>query len=297
MTVLDAPPSPRRVDLPLLASLVAITAWGFGPLTVRGISASAPTIALYRFVVALPVFWLVAYATGGRWDRRLLRSAMAPGICFGASFITSFESFQRTSIANATLIGALTPVVIMPIAAVMMGERVGGRRMALGVVAMVGVGITVLGASSTSGASLDGDLLAVGTLLLFSGQLLLVKRRRDLGAHSWSFVAAVTTVGFGVVAPWALIASHDLGGFGGQDWLLLALMIAGPGLAGHGLMTWAQAHVDASVTSLLMLGSPVISALGAWWFFGQALSGWQMLGALTVLGALAGVVASNRRRR
>ncbi len=297
MTVLDAPPTPRRVDLPILASLVAITAWGFGPLTVRGISASAPTIALYRFAVALPVFWLMAYATGGRWDRRMLRSAMTPGICFGASFITSFESFQRTSIANATLIGALTPVVIMPIAAMMMRERVGGRRIALGAVAMVGVIVTVLGASNASGASLDGDLLAVGTLLLFSAQLLMVKQRRDLGAHSWSMVAAISSIGFVVVAPWALLVSNDLGAFGGGDWLLLGLMILGPGLAGHGLMTWAQAHVDASVTSLLMLGSPVISAVGAWWFFGQALSGWQVLGASTVLGALAGVVASNRRQR
>lgn len=266
-------------------------------MTVRGMSTSAPTVAMYRFAVALPVFWLVAYATGGRWNRRLLRSAVAPGVCFGASFITSFESFQRTSIANATLIGALTPLVIMPIAAMAMGERVGRRRMALGAVALGGVIMTVLGASNASGASLDGDLLAVATLLLFSGQLLLVKQRRDLGTHSWSMVAAVSTVGFAVVAPWALIASNDLGAFGGRDWLLLAFMIAGPGLTGHGLMTWAQGHVDASVTSLLMLGSPVISAVGAWWIFGQSLSGWQMLGAATVLGALAGVVASNRLRR
>ena len=296
MTVVDAPPAPRRVDLPVLASLVAVTAWGFGPLSVRGISASAPTIAFYRFAVAVPVFWLIAHFTGGRVDRRLLRAALAPGLCFGASFITSFESFQRTSIANATLIGALTPVVIMPIAALTMGDRLGGRRIGLGVLAMVGVAITVLGASNTSGASLDGDLLAVGTLLLFGGQLLLVKRRRDLGVHPWAMVAAVSIVGFVVVLPWSLALSDDFGAFGGGDWLLLSLMILGPGITGHGLMTWAQAHVDASVTALLMLASPVISALGAWVFFEQALSGWQMLGAGVVLGALAAVVSTNRRR-
>ena len=296
MTLVDAPPAPRRVDLPVLASLAAVTAWGFGPLTVRGISASAPTIAFFRFAVAVPVFVAVAFATGGRLNRQLLRSAVAPGVCFGASFITSFESFQRTSIANATLIGALTPLVIMPIAAVMMGDRVGARKVGFGLVAMAGVTMTVLGASSSSGASLDGDLLAVGTLLVFSGQLLLVKRSRDLGAHSWSMVAAVSVVGFMVVAPWSLAVSDDFGAFGGGDWVLLALMILGPGLTGHGLMTWAQAHVDASVTSLLMLASPVISALGAWVFFEQALSGWQIVGAGVVLGALAGVVVDNRRR-
>jgi drug/metabolite transporter (DMT)-like permease len=297
VTVVDAPPTPRRVDLPILASLVAVTAWGFGPLTVRGITASAPTIAFYRFAVAVPVFWAVAYLTGGRATWRLLRQALPPGLFFGASFITSFESFQRTSIANATLIGALTPVVIMPIAAVLMADRLGARRIALGAVAMVGVAITVLGASASSEASLDGDLLAVGTLLLFSGQLLLVKRNRDLGAHSWSFVAAVTTVGFMVVAPWSLALSDDYGAFGGGDWLLLAAMILGPGLMGHGLMTWAQGHIDASVTALLMLASPVISAFGAWVIFDQALSVWQIAGAGVVLAALGAVVSDNRRRR
>lgn len=297
MTVVDAPPGRRHDNLPIVASAMAIVAWGFGPLTVRGISASAPTIALFRFTAALPIFWAVAYVTGGRLNRRLLRSATAPGLCFGASFITSFESFQRTSIANATLIGALTPVVIMPIAALTMGDRLGGRRIGLGVLAMVGVAITVLGASNSSGASFDGDLLAVGTLLLFSGQLLLVKRRRDLGAHSWSMVAAVSTVGFVVVLPWSLLMSNDYGAFGGKDWLLLGLMILGPGLAGHGFMTWAQAHIDASVTALLMLGSPVISALGAWVIFDQALSAWQVVGSAVVLGALAAVVLGHRVER
>ena len=297
MTIADASPSTRRVDLPILASLAAVTAWGFGPLTVRGITASAPTIAFYRFSVAVPLFWAVAYLMGGRPSRRLLRQALAPGLCFGASFTTSFESFQRTSIANATLVGALTPVIIMPIAAVMMGDRLGGRRIALGAVAMAGVAMTVLGASASSEASLDGDLLAVGTLLLFSGQLLLVKRSRDLGAHPWSFVAAVTTVGFLVVAPWSLALSNDYGAFGGSDWLLLAAMIVGPGLVGHGLMTWAQGHISASVTSLLMLASPVISAFGAWVIFDQSLSVWQIVGAGVVLVALGGVVSDNRRGR
>jgi drug/metabolite transporter (DMT)-like permease len=297
VNVVDAPPTSSRTNVPVLATLLAVVAWGFGPLTMRGFTASAPTVGLYRFSMAVVVFWGVAYATGGRATLRLLRGVALPGVFFGASFVTAFESFQRTSIANATLIGALTPVVIMPIAAVTMGDRLGVRRVAFGVLAMVGVGVTVLGASNSSGASWDGDLLAVATLLLFSGQLLLVKRRRDLGAHSWSVVAAVSTVGLVVLAPWALVASNDLGDFSGRDWLLLVVLIAVPGLGGHGLMTWAQAHIDASVTALLMLGGPVVSALGAWVIFDQALSGWQIVGAAVVLGALAAVSWDSRVRR
>jgi len=280
----------------MIASMTAVVSWGFGPLSVRAISASAPTIALYRFAAAVPLFLVVARVTGGRLDRRLMRGALAPGLCFGLSFVTSFESFQRTSIANATLIGSLSPLVILPVAALMMGDRLGARRLGFGLMAVIGVAMTVLGASSSSDASFTGDLLAAGTLLLFSAQLILVKRHRDLGAHAWAFVAAISTVGVAVIVPWALLVGVDHAAFGGTDWVLLALMILGPGLLGHGLMTWAQAHVDASVTALLMLGSPVIASLGAWVFFDQALSGWQMSGAVVVLGALAGVVLDNRRR-
>jgi drug/metabolite transporter (DMT)-like permease len=55
-------------------------------------------------------------------------------------------------------------------------------------------------------------------------------------------------------------------------------------------MTWAQRHVDITLASLLMLGGPVISAIGAWIVFSQQLSPVQIAGALVVLAALGAIV-------
>ena len=71
-------------------------------------------------------------------------------------------------------------------------------------------------------------------------------------------------------------------------------MAIGPGLVGHGLMTWAQSHVDVTLASLLGLFSPVISTLGAWWAFGESLTIWQVVGAVVVLGSLAMLVGEQK---
>jgi drug/metabolite transporter (DMT)-like permease len=59
-------------------------------------------------------------------------------------------------------------------------------------------------------------------------------------------------------------------------------------------MTWAQRHIDITLASLLMLGGPVISAIGAWIVFSQRLSALQIAGAVVVLTALGAIVLEAR---
>jgi drug/metabolite transporter (DMT)-like permease len=286
----------EHTDLPFLAGTAAVVAWGAGPLIVRGISASTSTIVAYRLGLAIPVMWAAAYLAGGRASAHLFRLAAVPGVLFALSMMTSFASFQRTSIANATLIPALQPVLVLLVAAHLFGERVSARQLGFAAVAVAGVATVVLGAGAGSGASWSGDVLAVANLVLFTVYFLIVKRARDAGVHSWAFVAAVMSVATMVALPWALLVADDLGAIGGTDWVLLVAMILGPGLMGHGLMTWSQRHLDITVASLLTLATPVVSAVGAWLIYDQALRLVQVLGAAAVLVALAGIVLAARSR-
>ena len=83
--------------------------------------------------------------------------------------------------------------------------------------------------------------------------------------------------------------------FGGWDWVWLLVLVLGVGAVGHGLMAWAHRHVDVTISSLLTLGSPVISAVGAWMVFGQGLTALQLVGAVLVLSGLVGVVVASPR--
>ena len=264
--------SESRERLAISVGAIAVFAWGFGPLLVRGIDASAATIVFWRLWLATPVMVGAAYLSGGRVSLPLLKTVFVPGVLFGTSMIVGFTSFQTTSIANATLIGALQPALMLFIGPLLFGDRTGSRQVLLAVIALAGIGTVVLGAKQSSGASLHGDLLALINLGLWTAYFVRVKQVRNKGVHAGALIAGVFCVAAVVVSPWVLLTSHDLGAIHGSDWLLIGLMVLVSGLVGHGLMTWAQRHLDITLASLLTLGSPVISAVGAWIVFGQHLS-------------------------
>ena len=286
--------SESRERLAISVGAIAVFAWGFGPLLVRGIDASAATIVFWRLWLATPVMVGAAYLSGGRVSLPLLKTVFVPGVLFGTSMIVGFTSFQTTSIANATLIGALQPALMLFIGPLLFGDRTGSRQVLLAVIALAGIGTVVLGAKQSSGASLHGDLLALINLGLWTAYFVRVKQVRNKGVHAGALIAGVFCVAAVVVSPWVLLTSHDLGAIHGSDWLLIGLMVLVSGLVGHGLMTWAQRHLDITLASLLTLGSPVISAVGAWIVFGQHLSSVQIAGSLVVLAALGAIVLEAR---
>ncbi|MDP9463715.1 MAG: DMT family transporter [Actinomycetota bacterium] len=283
-----------REHLAITFGAIAVFAWGFGPLLVRGIDASAPTIVFWRLWLATPVMVGAAYLSGGRVSLPLLRTVFVPGVLFGTSMIVGFTSFQTTSIANATLIGALQPALMLFIGPLLFGDRSGRRQILLAVIALAGIGTVVLGANQSSGASLYGDVLALINLGLWTAYFVRVKQVRNQGVHAGALIAGVFCVAAVIISPWVLLTSDDLGAIHGSDWLLILAMVLVSGLVGHGLMTWAQRHLDITLASLLTLGSPVISAVGAWIVFGQQLSSVQIAGALVVLAALGAIVLEVR---
>jgi drug/metabolite transporter (DMT)-like permease len=279
----------------MAAGCLAVFAWGVGPLIVRGLGVDVFAFTLYRMAVAIPVMWLAARLAGERVDAAVMRVCVVPGVLFGGSMLVGFASIRATSIAHATLIGALVPAVVLLGAGRLVGEPTDRSRVPHAVLALVGLALVILTGASSSGASLGGDVLAVINLAMFTLYFLVMKNVRNAGVGSWAFLAGVFVVGTAVVAPVCLLASDDLTSMRSTDWLLVTAMIVGPGLVGHGLMTWASAHLPIATSSLLTLASPVISTLGAWIIYDQRLGWWQVVGAALVLVGLAGVVAGNTR--
>jgi drug/metabolite transporter (DMT)-like permease len=297
---LPAPFEPARagapdVQLSYLAVGTAVFCWGIGPLLVRGISAPSGTIVLYRLWIACPVMLVLARLARTPLTRKVAWRAVPAGLMFAVSVLTGFASFHQTSVANATLITALTPVIVLPIAARFFGERIARRSLVFGAVSVIGVVAVVVGAAPDGSASLTGDLLAVGDLVAFTAFFLEIKRQRTAGLPPMSLLAGVMLTAAIAVTPVVLVTDDDLTAIGGWDWLWLLLLVFGVGAVGHGLMAWAHRHVDVTISSLLTLGSPVISAVGAWLVFSQSLTRVQLLGAALVLLGLVGVVVSSPR--
>ena len=281
----------RRTQAPMVAASVAIVVWALGPLFVRGFDVSVPSILFYRMAVATPFMIAVAYIAGNGLSWAGLRIALIPGVLFAGSIITSFESYRRTSIANATLIQALSPALVLMTAGWVFGERRTRRQVVCSLVAFSGIALVVVSGGTHSGASLSGDAIAGLNLLIWTVYFMHMKHvrsTRDL--NSWSLVASIFLVSSCVILPWAATSSRDLGSMGTKDWVLCACLVLGPGLLGHGLMTWSQRYLDVTVASLLSLASAPISTIGAWIVYHQRLRPLQLVGSAIVVGSLALIV-------
>lgn len=270
--------------------MTAVAAWGVGPILNVEMTVSTPSIVFYRMLLGLPVMIAMAYLNGGGLSKDILRRTSLPGVLFALSFITGFASIKLTSIANATLVTTLQPVLVLFVARKMFGERLTLQKILYSSTAMVGVLIVVMAAASSSGAHLSGDILAVINVVIWTAYFVLAKVRRVDGMHSWSFLAGVFTWAAVIVLPFGLVTSNDLGAMTSKDWWCVIGMTLGPGVIGHGLMTWSQSHVEVSLASLLGLLSPVISAVLAWFILDQHLTTLQLVGGAVVLVSVGGLV-------
>lgn len=284
----------QREDIHIIAAITAVFAWGIGPIFNKTMSVDPSAIVFYRILIGAPLMTAMAYLNGGKLTLDLMKRTALPGVLFALSMITGFASVKMTSIANATLITTVQPVLVLFVAPKMFGEKLRPRQILYSTFALAGVLIVVLAAASTSGAHLSGDLLAVGNVTIWTSYFVLSKKRRLAGVHSWAFLAAVFLWSAVVVLPYGFVVSNDLGAMTNADWGRIIAMAVGPGVVGHGLMTWAQSHVDVTLASLLGLMSPVISTALAWAILDQNLTIWQSGGAAVVLVSLAFLVREQR---
>jgi drug/metabolite transporter (DMT)-like permease len=278
-----------RRELPLVAASISVLSWGVGPLIIRGITASTPTVTITRLALSIPIMSMIAWRTGGRLNWALLRATAVPGVFFFSSMALSFESIRQTSIANQTLIGALSPALILLFAPKFLNETVKKSQVALAAVGLGGISLVVIGASDGGGASLYGDLLALCAMAMWSTYIVITKLRRNAGVNSWAYLAGNFTWSAFYCIPWAFVAGFDLGDFDKHDWFLMCVMVIAQGITAHGLHAWSLKHIDATFSTLMSLGCPVISATGAYFIYHEQLSILQVIGSVLVLSALAGV--------
>ena len=294
MTKVEASTASTR--LPLAAAFVSMCSWGAGPLIIRGISASTSTITVMRLALSVPVMAFWAWRTGGRLDRQVMRDTALPGVFFFSSMALAFEAIRHTSIANQTLIGALSPAVLLFIAPRLLGERVTLAQVMLAILGFLGIGVVVFGGGDSMSGSLFGDALSMISMLLWTTYVVMVKRVRVRNENAWAYLAGnfAWSAIYGI--PWAIFGSFSVADLGGVDWSLLLTMVVVQGTLAHGLHAWSLRHLDATVSSLINLAAPVFSVIGAWVIYDQSITVVQMLGAGVVLVSLAFVSIGASRR-
>lgn len=292
----DERDAPTSSPLGIGAAVAAVTAWGLGNTIIAGVALPGMAIAAYRLLLAVVVYVPILYLRGGRLSRRSLRHGWIGGVAFGADIATFFVAIHLTTVANATTISALQPLVIMGFAAVMFGERIRSRHVICAVTATVGVALVAFGAARSGTGSLAGDLMSVVALFAWAWYFIASKKARTQ-LDTFEYMTVMNIVAFVVVAPVALFTGDLLGASARPDLgqlLAIALIVAVPG-SGHILINWAHAHTTLVLTSLITLAMPVLSTVSAAIFLDQQVVASQVIGIAVVLASLAVVILGDAR--
>ncbi|MDP8956470.1 MAG: DMT family transporter [Actinomycetota bacterium] len=285
--------APQATRLAVIAIVGPITAFSVMNVIVKIVRAPALTFAFYRLWLGALVMLGVLWAAGRRPSWAIIRRSIPSGVLFGLNLVLFFSAIKLTSVADVLILAALQPALTLVVAGPLFGERVTAYHVMWTMVSLGGVGLVIIGSSGTPVWSLAGDLLAFGSLLVWTAYWLLSKRVRE-SVPAIEYMATVTIVAAVCVTPLWLL-SGQTGGMRWQDWLWILLFVAGA-QAGHSLLAWSHEQIDVSISSLLTLVEPVIAAVAALVFLGEPLPAISIAGGLVAIVAVGAVVRRATRR-
>jgi drug/metabolite transporter (DMT)-like permease len=274
----------RRAVAALIAGAVFI---GFAPVFVRMIDVGYTAAGFWRVALALPVLGALW------WPRRTRGAGVADlkwlwlaGAFFAADLAVWHQSIRFTSVANATLLANLAPILVTAGSVWLFKDRVSGRFLGGMALAIGGSALLVANSFTIGMHTVLGDVLGMVTALFYAGyQLTVSHQRRDTSTIElmfWSTLACTV-----VLLPVTLATGEPFWPQSARGWCVLLGMALISQVAGQGLIAWAMAHLSAAFSSVSLLVQPVAAALLAWVVLSEAFGLLQALGGAVVL---AGIV-------
>jgi drug/metabolite transporter (DMT)-like permease len=218
--------------------------------------------------------------------RSLGRVGWFAAVVNGVSMICYLAALRHTSVANVVVIYATAPFVAAGLAFLLYRDRASRRTLATGLLALVGVAITVAGTPGSTG--LLGDLLALGMTLGVAIFTIIARRHRDR-----SMVAAATAsawVGILIALPFtsSLRVSHLQVG----QLALFGVTSFGLGLI---LYTIGARHLHAARSALISALDTPLAPLWVWIAFGERPAVASVIGGGIVIVAVVVNIVSEPR--
>jgi drug/metabolite transporter (DMT)-like permease len=283
-----------RRTLGAIAVAITITVFSFASTLVKRADTAAELVAFWRMVITSIVWNAIVLGSGRRPSWRNIRLAALPGIFFGLDIAFFYLGATHNSVANAEMISAMTPFIVVPIGARFFGERLNSRALFFALLAIGGVAIVLFAAPANGDASIRGSIFGVLALCCWAGYISGTRRVRG-EMDVASYMAAMTPVATVAVLPLALIHGHLLS-VTTHGWMYTVLLTLMTGVLAHGLMVFAQSTIPIGSIGIAQVAQPALAALWSFLLLGETLRQWQVIGMTLVLVGLLGFVLLNQRK-
>jgi len=294
------PAMPHRDEsLGILLRIAATFAFAVMGACVKALENGVPLGQVVFFRSTFALIPLVAFL----WWSGVFPSGLASKRPFGhvlrclmgaTAMFTSFATIRLLPLAEATMLSYLAPAMMALMGWMLLGERLGLRRLggvSMGLAGGVAFSLPTLSGNLPDGAQL-GVALGVVTAVLTAGALIQVRRLTMLGEG-----AAAIAFWFAVVSALAGAATLPMG-WVRPDAAQLALLL-GAGLTGgiaHILMTLSFRHAEASALAPFEYLSVLWAVVLGLMIFGEMPS-WSFLMAAPLILVGAFIAASVARKR
>ena len=271
----------------IAAAAIALLFWAGPSVIGKALPLGAVKLVFFRGIIGALWATAVLYARGGRLSLRLLRYSFLGGLALGCDLILFYAAIKETTVANATVISSVQPLIMVFAAPLFFQEKVRLPDFMASLVAILGVVMVVSGSHRLDAWSLKGDLLAVCVLFAWAAYLVASKKARE-HLSATEFTCGVMIFSMGIVTPLAVWQGNwELPTQ--MQWLALTFM-AVSGWVGHVLMNWALEHIPLWVGGTSALAVPVLTSGLAAMFLSEPLAPIQIAGMMVVLGSLTVVV-------
>ncbi len=217
----------------------------------------------------------------------MLTLAAFGSLAIVANWLLLFAAYSRASISMATAVYNTQPFMLVALGAIVFRERIGASTLAwlavafIGLVCVVRVEPAVL---AVPGEYLEGVALSLGAAFLYALSSIVTKHLKGTPPH----LLALLQVGLGVVllAPFAQFGTLPATA---AQWLdLVVLGVINTGVM-YVLLYGAIQKLPVAMTGALSFVYPVVAIIVDRIAYGQTLAWTQVLGALLILVAAAGV--------
>ena len=283
----------RRRALGAIAVAITIIVFSFASTLVKRAGTPAQLVAFWRMVITSTVWNGLLLASGRKPNWRNIRLAALPGIFFGLDIAFFYLGATNNSVANAEMISAMTPFIVVPIGAKFFGERLNTRALFFAVFALGGVAIVLFSAPANGDASVRGCIFGVIALACWAGYIAGTRHVRGQMDVA-TYMAAMTPVATVAVVPLALFHGHMLS-VTAHGWMYVVLLTMMTGVLAHGLMVFAQSTIPIGSIGIAQIAQPALAALWSFLILGETLRTGQFVGMAVVLAGLLGFVLLNQR--
>jgi drug/metabolite transporter (DMT)-like permease len=245
--------------------------------------------ARYGIQTLAMLLWLLPQMGTALMRTRRLRLQLARGAILPLSSLCFFGALRYLPLAEATAINYTTPVLVMILAAVFLGERMTRPRIALVIAGIAGMFIIVRpGSEVFQGAALFG----LGAAMFYAVYQILTRKLASEDPRVTLFYPAlVGTLMMTAVLPW-------YGGTEAMPWLDLALVAATGllGTIGHFVFILAFQRAPASALTPFTYMQLVWATIIGWFVFGSFPDAWTLAGMAVIAGSGLLIALHERRR-